>query len=218
MKIYESVPNISEGRDLDKINQLLDVIRSVDDVRILDFSSDVDHNRSVFTFIGTEDGIIEANMNLMSKACEILNINEHSGIHPRMGIVDVMPIIPVWGCEISDAVKISHKLGKKIEENLDIPVYFYGYAASTPKERNLADIRRKGYNDKPHKTAGVVCVSARDFLVAYNVNLKSKNLDSAKKIAVQVIREAQKLSEDIDHKIGMLKTTKDENVAEPKRN
>jgi glutamate formiminotransferase len=186
MKIYESVPNISEGQDKTIIEALINAVRAVPNIRVLDYSSDIDHNRSVFTYIGAEKAIIQANLALVKKASELLDVNRHQGVHPRLGVVDVMPIVPVWEATMPDAVEISYKIGQKLEKELHIPAYYYEFSAKEPKYRNLADIRRYGYNSSPvvkHKTAGAVCLGARDFLVAYNVNLNSDDLAAAKAIA-----------------------------------
>ncbi|GBR76057.1 glutamate formimidoyltransferase [Candidatus Termititenax persephonae] len=184
MPIFESVPNISEGRDRQKINALLEVIRPLADLQILDYSSDADHNRSVFTYIGTYAAVLRAGTVLVKKAAEILDLKTHSGVHPRLGVVDVLPIIPVWQADMADAVRLARELGGEIQK-CGVPVVFYEYAALNPSERNLADIRRKRYNDR-HSTAGLVCVGARNYLVAYNVNLDTANVSVAQTIAGQI--------------------------------
>lgn len=189
MKIFESVPNISEGRDLAKIKIFADLLRAIPELKLLNYSADQDHNRSVFTYIGSRAAIIQAGYELTKKASEILDLREHQGVHPRLGVVDVLPIIPVWGSEMNEAVEIAHILGRKIEKELKIPAYFYEFAAREPKNTNLADLRRSGYNReglKVHSSAGAVCIGARDFLVAYNVNLNSDDLPAAKEIARQM--------------------------------
>lgn len=189
MKIFEAVPNISEARDQKKIKILLAVIRQTPQVLLLDYSSDVDHNRSVFTYLGSRQGVLAASFALVKKAQEILNITEHQGVHPRIGVVDVLPIIPLLDSSMTEAVALSHELGTKIEEKLKIPVYYYENSVKEERFRNLANIRREKYNIRVHPQFGSICIGARGFLVAYNINLETKNLAVAKKIAAE-IREA----------------------------
>jgi len=184
MQIFESVPNISEGRDKKKIEELLNVIRPIENLKILDYSSDPDHNRSVFTYIGTREAILTAGLALVKKAAEILDLREQTGVHPRLGVVDVLPVIPVWQTDMAEAVSLAHELGENIEK-FGISTVFYEYAALQPDFRNLADVRRKSYNIKEDKT-GLVCVGARDFLVAYNVNLQTADVQVAKAIAGRI--------------------------------
>ena len=184
MQIFESVPNISEGRDRKKIEILLNTIRSIENLKILDHSSDPDHNRSVFTYIGTREAILTAGLALVKKATEILDLREHEGVHPRLGVVDVLPIIPVKSADMADAVTLAHELGANIEK-FGVPVVFYEHAANEPEFRNLANVRRKSYNIKDYRT-GLVCVGARDYLVAYNVNLETTDLQIAKSIASRI--------------------------------
>ena len=184
MQIFESVPNISEGRDKQKIKTLLDALRPIENLKILDYSSDADHNRSVFTYIGTYEAVLRAGAALVQKAAEILDLREHAGVHPRLGVVDVLPIIPVYQTEMDDAVRLARELGAEIEK-IGIPAVYYEYAAQDPGERNLADIRRKRYNNT-HPKAGLVCIGARNYLVAYNINLETADVEIAKTIAKQI--------------------------------
>jgi glutamate formiminotransferase len=186
MQIFESVPNISEGRDKKKLEILLDTIRPIENLKILDSSSDPDHNRSVFTYIGTREAILTAGQVLVRKAAEILDISSHTGVHPRLGVVDVLPIIPVWQTQMDEAVALARELGEGIQK-FGVPVVFYEHAAVRPEFRNLANVRRKSYNTiKGHKTAGLVCVGARNYLVAYNVDLNTKDVNIARSIAGQI--------------------------------
>ena len=189
MKIFESVPNLSEGIRQDVLDIFAETIRAIPNCRLLDYSGDKDHNRSVFTFIGTREGIIEGNLALLKCAVQHIDISKHTGVHPRLGILDVMPIIPVLNTTMTEAVGLARTLGSYIEKELAIPVYLYEYAALYPELRNLADVRRlKRYNTY-HPTVGAVCVGAREFLVAYNINLQTPDVSIAKKIAAQ-LREA----------------------------
>jgi glutamate formiminotransferase len=184
--IFEAVPNISEGRDLEKLEIFAESLRKTDEIKLLDYSADPDHNRSVFTYIGTEAGMKAAAKKLLLLAKELLNIRQHTGIHPRMGVIDVLPIIPVLNTDMTAAVKIAHELGVFFIEELKVPVFYYEYAAKDKKSRNLAKIRAKSYNYQGHETLGSVCIGARDFLVAYNVNLETRELSVAKEIAKRV--------------------------------
>lgn len=183
MQIFEAVPNISEGRDKKKLAHLLAEVEKTPGIKILDLSSDVDHNRSVLTFIGTVEGVRSASLTLVAKAKELLDIRVHKGIHPRVGIVDVLPIIPVLNSTMSEAISLAHEIGEGIESRFKVPVYYYGEAAKDEKYRILANIRREKYNIRQEQVAGAVCVGARDFLVAYNINLKTQDVEIARKIA-----------------------------------
>ncbi|MDR1997632.1 MAG: glutamate formiminotransferase [Candidatus Margulisbacteria bacterium] len=183
--IFESVPNIAEGRDKKKIAALLDAIRPLENLKILDYSSDPDHNRSVFTYIGSYDAILAAGLALTRKAVEILDLRTHTGVHPRLGVLDVLPVVPVWQADMAGAVSLARALGANIQK-FGVPVVFYEQAAVDPALRNLADVRRKSYNIKAHRTAGLVCVGARGYLVAYNVNLAAPDLAAARTIAGQI--------------------------------
>lgn len=190
MKIFEAVPNISEGRDLKTIEELVKVIKEVNNLKLLDCSSDIDHNRSVFTYIGTAEAIKEGSLKLVSKAAELIDLNQHQGVHPRNGIVDVLPIIPVVDADISDAVDLAKDIGESIKERLEIPVYYYEQNAENEKYANLANLRADSYNLSKHKSAGFIAVGARNFLIAYNINLAINDLVIAKEIASR-IREKQ---------------------------
>jgi len=188
-KLIECVPNFSEGTNKDTIEAIASEIKSVKDIKLLDYSSDPDHNRSVYTFTGSPESIAEAAFISAKKAVELINIFEHKGVHPKIGAVDVIPFIPLANATIDDCVQIAQKLGKRIELELNVPVYLYGEAAIIEGHRNLADIRRGGlanFKGKLHPTAGAVAVGARDFLIAFNVNLDSDNLEIAKSIAKKI--------------------------------
>ncbi len=203
-KIVECVPNFSEGRRVDVIEAIAQEIRKVEGVRLLAYEYDKDHNRSVFTFIGPPDGVKEAAFLACSKAADLIDMNKHSGEHPRIGATDVIPFIPISNVSMADCVKLANELGAKIANNLGIPIYLYEYAAASSKRRNLADVRRGQYEGlkeaiqtdperRPdfgpctlHPTAGATVVGARMPLVAYNVNLATDNLDIAKAIAKAV--------------------------------
>ncbi len=199
MKIVECVPNISEGRRQKVVEQVVDVIRQTDGVKLLDYSSDASHNRSVITFVGPPQEVQEAAFLLVQKAAELIDLEEHSGEHPRMGATDVLPFIPIQGVSMEDCVKLAHEVGERIGKELGVPVYFYGEAAKTPGRKNLANIRRGQYEKikelivservpdvGPSKMPrfGATAVGARMPLVAYNVNLDTADKAIADKIAM----------------------------------
>lgn len=203
MKLVECVPNFSEGRRKEVIDAIADAVRSVEGVRLLDVESDPNHNRCVVSFVGSPEAVKAAALASAAKAVELIDMNRHKGEHPRLGAVDVIPFIPISGIELKECVELAHAAGKELWERLKLPVYFYEDAALRPERRNLADVRKGEYeglkNDivKPerhpdvgeaalHPTAGAVVVGARGPLVAFNVNLGTDNLDTAKRIAKAV--------------------------------
>jgi glutamate formiminotransferase len=204
-KLIECVPNVSEGRRKDIIETLKDEILSVKDIKLLDYSSDFDHNRSVFTFVGSPKNVLEAAYRLASKSLELVDLNKHKGEHPRIGAIDVIPFIPIRDVTMNECVLLAIGFGRRLGENLNLPVYLYEEAATTPHRRNLANIRRGEFEglyekmknpawkpdfgpDKPHPTAGATVVGAREPLIAFNVNLNTKDVSIAKMIA-KAIRE-----------------------------
>ncbi len=206
-RVVECVPNISEGRDAEKVKACVEVINAVQGVKLLDYSSDADHNRTVITFAGEPDACLEAAFQLAKKCRELIDLTKHKGEHPRMGAVDVIPFVPIAGVSMYDCVELAKRLGARIWKDLQIPVYLYEYAASAPHRKNLADIRRgefEGLSEKmkdalwkpdfgepaPHPTAGATVVGARNFLIAYNINLNTDDMKVGKKI-VSCIREAK---------------------------
>ncbi len=203
MKLYECVPNFSEGRNEEVINALKEAIESVPDVKLLDMEKDPDHNRSVFTFVGTAEGVLDAAFKAIKVAVEKIDMNRHEGAHPRIGAADVVPFVPLFDATMEEAVDLAHKLAKRVAEDLNLPVYLYGEAARKPDRYDLANIRKGQYEglaekmkdpnwkpdygpDTPHPTAGATVIGARKILVAYNVNLNSRNLKAAKRIARHV--------------------------------
>ncbi|WP_347176160.1 glutamate formimidoyltransferase [Tissierella sp. Yu-01] len=199
-KLIQCVPNFSEGRNQAILDEILDEIRSVDGVKLLDYSMDKDHNRSVVTFIGSPEGVIDAAFKATKKASEIIDMTTHHGEHPRMGATDVIPLIPISEVSMDDCVEYSKELGARIGNELGISVLLYEKSASALHRENLADVRKGQYEGmkdklkmdewKPdygptelNEKAGVTAVGARMPLVAYNINLDTNNLDIAKKIA-----------------------------------
>ena len=203
MKLVESVPNFSEGRREEVVQAIVNEAKKYDGVWVLDWSMDPDHNRSVVTMIGKPEVVVDALFDMAKKASELIDLRHHRGEHPRMGAVDVIPFIPVMDMDMNEAIELSKKLGKRIGEELKIPVYLYEKSATKPERENLATIRKGEFEgffekikdpawkpdfgpDKVHPTAGVVAVGAREYLIAYNVNLATEDLSIAKKIAKAV--------------------------------
>ena len=198
-KIFECVPNISEGRRADVI-EAVRAATAGDGVSVVDVSSDASHNRSVFTLVGTGDGVVEAAVRLAGAAVERIDLRTHAGEHPRMGAVDVIPFIPVGEATMDEAVLLARRCAQTLWERYRLPSYFYAAAATRPERRKLADVRKgqfegllEGVKDpdrRPdvgepslHPSAGIVAVGARDFLIAYNVNLATDDLGLAERIA-----------------------------------
>lgn len=195
-KVVECVPNFSEAKDLALVD---DIVSAVKTARILDVHSDPDHNRSVVTILGEPQAVKQAVFDLTQRAMQLLDIKEHEGAHPYIGVVDVIPFVPISGCSKSEITKLAHSLGKDLWKKLELPVYFYGKAAKKKKRQELPEVRRGGYfilqkeidkaERKPdvgkglHVTAGAVAIGVRDFLIAFNINLDTRDLDIAKSIA-----------------------------------
>lgn len=205
-KIIESIPNISEGRRPDIVEKIVDEVRNTPGCILMDYSSDENHNRSVITYMGTPDAVYEASVKLVKRAEELIDLREHKGEHPRMGAVDVMPFVPLRNATMDDCIELSHRVGKAIAEETDIPVYLYEKSATVENRKNLAEIRKGGFEGmkekilqdgwKPdygernvHKSAGVIAVGARKPLIAYNVQLNTADVEIAKKIS-KTIRES----------------------------
>ncbi len=205
-KIVESVPNISEGRDRSIVEACVDQVRSTPGCTLLDYSSDPSHNRSVITYMGSIEACEEASVKLAKKAVELIDLTKHSGEHPRMGCVDVMPFIPIKEAAMEECIELSKRVGKRIAEEADLPVFLYEKSASSSHRQNLANVRKgefEGLKEKVqnpewipdfggqrvHPTGGAVCVGARAPLIAYNINLGTDNLDIAKRIA-KIIRKS----------------------------
>ncbi len=202
-KIIECVPNFSEGRDMAIIDKITSEIASVDGVKLLDVDPGRSTNRTVVTFVGTPDEVIEAAYKAVKKASELIDMSKHKGEHPRMGATDVCPLVPVANITMDEVVEYAHKLALRIGEELNIPVYCYEHAALFPERRNLANCRRGEYEGlekrlnqsewKPdfgpaafNARAGATAVGARDFLVAYNINLNTTSTRRANAIAFDV--------------------------------
>ncbi len=202
-KLIESVPNFSEGRNKDVVEKIIKESEETQNVWVFDWSMDEDHNRSVVTIVGDPQAVAEAVFKMSKKAVELIDLRHHTGEHPRMGAVDVIPFVPIKGTTMEECVDISREVGKKIGEELNVPVYLYERSATTPLRENLADIRKgefEGFFEKikspewlpdfgpreVHPTAGVVAVGAREYLIAFNVNLGTKDIKIAESIAKSV--------------------------------
>lgn len=205
-RIVECVPNISEGRNREVIEAVANEVRSTPNVTLLDCESDANHNRSVITFIGEPEAVVEAAVKLAKKAAALIDLNHHEGAHPRMGAVDVMPLIPIRGITKEETVELSKKLAVRVCNEANIPVFLYEDSASAPHRVNLANIRKgqfEGMAEKVklpewepdfggrriHPTAGVVAVGCRMPLVAFNINLSTSDVSIASKIA-KIIRRS----------------------------
>ena len=205
-KLIECVPNLSEGRDTEKINIILDHIKQVDQVTILDVDPGKDTNRTVVTLVGPPEVIAEAAFQGIKIASEVIDMSKHSGTHPRMGATDVCPFIPINGVSEEECVEISKQVGKRVGEELNIPIYLYERSAQNPKRKKLPDIRKgeyEGLSDKLadpewkpdygpaklHVKGGATVIGCRDFLIAYNINLNTRDHRLATDIAFE-LREA----------------------------
>jgi glutamate formiminotransferase/formiminotetrahydrofolate cyclodeaminase len=199
-QLVECVPNFSEGRRPEILTAILQAIREAAEISVLDQHTDVDHNRTVFTFVGPPQAVSEAAFAAIKKAAELIDLNQHVGEHPRIGATDVVPLIPISGVSMEDCVELARSLGQRVAEELQIPVYLYEAAATRPDCKNLEDIRRGEYeglkeciqNDPdrapdfgPKKLgkAGATVIGARPFLIAFNVYLNTDDVGIAKKIA-----------------------------------
>jgi len=202
--LVECVPNFSEGRDNSKVDAIVAAISSVSGATILDREMDADHNRCVITFVAPREAVVEAAFQSVRKAVELIDLNVHRGAHPRLGAADVVPFVPLEGVTLDDCVALARQLGARIWKELGVPVYLYEAAAQRAERKNLENIRRgqfEGVRDeiaanperlpdfgeaRLHPTAGACVVGARKFLIAYNVNLDTPDVNIAKQIAKKV--------------------------------
>jgi len=212
--MIECVPNFSEGRDPAVIELLIDAISSVPGIGILDRTSDPDHNRTVITFAGEADAVVEASVRAAAQALRSIDLNRHRGVHPRLGALDVLPFVPLGDSRLEQCVELAHRAGQRISSELGIPVYFYEAAALRPERTRLENARRAGFevvrleavrlepvressSGDPiyqpdlggpalHPTAGAAVVGARKLLVAFNINLQSNDLAAAQDIARRI--------------------------------
>ena len=202
--LVECVPNFSEGRKADTVDRIARAVESVKGAVVLNRHIDFDHNRSVITFVGEPAAIVDAAVVAVATAKELIDLRNHAGVHPRIGATDVLPFVPVSGVTMDECVKLAHEAGRRIWEELSIPVYFYERAALRPDRARLENVRGKGFEwlreeirsnpdrapdvgePKLHETAGAIAVGARPFLIAFNVNLLTNDLSIARGIAREV--------------------------------
>jgi glutamate formiminotransferase/formiminotetrahydrofolate cyclodeaminase len=230
-KLVECVPNFSEGRDRKIIDAISDAVRGVADVKLLDVDPGADTNRTVYTLVGTPEGVKEAAFQAAKKAHELIDMSTHSGAHPRMGAMDVCPFVPVSGVSMEECAQIAKDLGKRLGEELEIPVYLYEFAAASPERQSLADIRTGEYEALEEKLKdpkwkpdfgpakfkhkwGASVVGAREFLIAYNVNVNTRDKKLANEIALN-IREGGRAKKDASGKL--VKDEKGNTVKAPGR-
>lgn len=204
-RIIECVPNFSEGRNTKTVQRLVEEIAAVETACVLDTHIDPDHNRSVITFVATPEKVVDAAFRVTAKAADLIDMHTHQGEHPRLGATDVLPFVPIAGVSLQECATLAHEAGRRIGEELRIPVYFYESAALRPDRVNLEDVRRGALellreeitttpNRAPdvgprrvHETAGAIAVGARQLLIAFNVNLCTDDLRIAREIA-RVVR------------------------------
>lgn len=191
--IVECVPNFSEGRDRAVIVSLEQAVRNVPGVRLLNSTSDADHNRSVLTFAGDPAAVADAAFAVVAAAVAKIDLGNHSGVHPRVGAADVVPFVPIEGVTLEDCAALAHTTGERIWNELRVPVFFYEAAAKRPECARLENIRRRANADLPpdigqgrHPTAGYCVIGARNFLIAWNIILQSNDLAIAKSIASEI--------------------------------
>ena len=190
-RLVECVPNFSEGRNPETVQQIAAAIASVETACVLDRHIDPDHNRSVITFVATAERVVEAAFAGVKCASELIDMRRHEGVHPRLGATDVLPFVPIRGVTIDDCVALAHETGSMIARELSIPVYYYERAALHPERVNLEDVRRGARSqmvpdegpDRFHDSAGAIVVGARPFLIAFNVVLRSDDVVIARRIA-----------------------------------
>jgi glutamate formiminotransferase / 5-formyltetrahydrofolate cyclo-ligase len=205
--LIECVPNFSEGRRPEVIDEIVHAVGQIDGVTVLDHSRDETHNRSVLTFAGSAEPVVRAATAAVGRALELIDMEQHTGAHPRIGAVDVIPFVPLGGTRIAECVDLARRFGEQIAARFELPVYLYGEAALRPERRRLADVRRGQYEAlkaelgvnpgrdpdfgpaRLHPRGGAVAVGARKPLIAFNVNLASGDLALAKRIA-HAVRES----------------------------
>ena len=197
--LAECVINVSEGRDPAFLLKLARSVEETPGAALLDWDADIDHHRTVFTLAGSLGSLEQAAAALCRCAVNLLDLSRHEGVHPRIGAVDVIPFVPIRGVSMSDCIRSAHRLGKALAEEIQLPVYLYEQAATRPGHRFLAELRRGGLESlrlrmardpawapdfgpsRPHPTAGVSCVGARDYLIAYNMYLEGQDLNAARR-------------------------------------
>lgn len=198
-KIVECVPNFSEGKNLKVTNSIFDAAKKVKGVKVFELESNKDHNRCLFTIVGEPDAVLASAFESVKTATKLIDMNKHKGEHPRIGAIDVIPFVPVAEVSMAECVALAKKLGEKVGKELKIPVFLYEEAATKPENINLADVRKGEYEGlkikmkipdygppKMHPTAGAVVIGARKYLIAFNINLDTKDIGVAKQIAKKI--------------------------------
>jgi glutamate formiminotransferase len=204
-KLVECIPNFSEGKNEALINEFASAVKTTPGVMLMDINSDASHNRTVFTYAGSPEGVLDATFKCAKIAVEKIDLTKHKGEHPRMGAVDVIPFVPLKEMTTEECVEMSKTLGQKLWNELKLPVFLYEDSAAAPERRNLATLRKgefekmaekikkpefaPDYGDALHPTAGITACGARPPLVAFNINLNTPNIEIANKIA-KIIRES----------------------------
>ena len=230
-QLIECVPNISEGRDINKINEIANIVETIEGIKLLDVDPGNATNRTVITFVGEPQKVIDAAFLLIKKAAELIDMSKHTGEHPRFGATDVCPLVPIAGITLEETAKYAHKLGERVGKELGIPGYFYENAAKEEKRKNLASCRSGEYEGLKEKLvnpewkpdfgpaefnenvakSGVTAISSRDFLIAYNINLNTTSTRRANAIAFD-IREAGRIKRDGNPSTGKKVMDKDGNL------
>ena len=212
MKLVECVPNFSEGRDQEKIRAIVREIEGVPQVKLLDVDPGESTNRTVVTFIGPPEAVLEAAFQAIARAADVIDMRTHRGAHSRIGATDVCPFVPVSGLTMEDCVRLAQQLGARVAGELGIPVYLYEAAARRPERRNLATVRSGEYEGLAEKLkdpawapdygkpvfnpkAGATVIGAREFLIAYNINLNTRDRRLANEIAL-TLRESGRAKKD----------------------
>ena len=226
-KILECVPNFSEGRDLKIVEQIIDPFRKTDGVKLLDYQTDEDHNRSVVTVVGDPRALAPAVVESMGIAIDLIDMRAHSGQHPRMGAIDVVPFIPVKNITVEEAITVSKDVAQQVADAYELPIFLYEQSAATAERQNLAEIRKGQFEGmvqkirqpqwapdfgptKIHPTAGVTAMGARMPLVAYNVNLDTDDIE----IANQIARRVRHISGGLRHCKGIGIELKDRGIVQ----
>ena len=204
--LVECVPNFSEGRKAETVERIAQAIESIKGATVLNRHLDVDHNRSVITFVAEPERVIDAALRAVGTAAELIDLRDHTGVHPRIGATDVLPFVPVSGVTMDECVTLAHHAGQRIWQELSIPVYFYERAALRPERVRLENVRGQGFRHlreevktnldrapdvgepKLHERAGAIAVGARPFLIAFNINLLTRDVSIAQRIA-HAVRE-----------------------------
>ncbi|MFN0060481.1 MAG: glutamate formimidoyltransferase [Planctomycetota bacterium] len=219
-RIVECVPNFSEGRDLARLEKILEVIRAVNGAQLIDVDSGYETNRTVVTIVGAPEAVEEAAFRAIERAAQVIDMSSHTGAHARHGATDVCPFVPVAGVTMADCVALAHRLGKRVGDELGIPVYLYEHAARRPERRSLAAVRKGEYEALPHKLTrpewapdfgptkflprtGVVTIGAREFLIAYNINLNSRSKEHATDLAFEIRESGRQVRRQQDSPIYM---------------